>query len=135
MLQLHTLKNRNRKKRKRVGRGNASGHGTYSGRGQKGQRSRSGGRGGLKFKGLKMSLSKLPKLRGFSRVKKELTLVNLVDLEKRYQSGAKVELPGCKILGRGELTKKLEIKASGWSKTAEDAIKKAGGNIIPCGKN
>ncbi len=53
-----------RHRRKRVGRGNASGHGTYSGRGIKGQRSRSGGKKGLKLKGLRHNIKNFPKLRG-----------------------------------------------------------------------
>ncbi|MCK4554160.1 hypothetical protein KAU19_04310, partial [Candidatus Parcubacteria bacterium] len=67
MLRLHNIKPNKKavKKRKRVGRGNASGHGTYSGRGIKGQRSRSGGKSGLKRLGMKMILRNIPKKRGF----------------------------------------------------------------------
>ncbi len=128
-MDLSSLKAPKRKTKRRVGRGDASGAGTYSGRGNKGQRSRSGGKGGLKYKGLKMSLTKLPKLKGFKSYRKELDVINLKDLESNYKEGATVELPGVKVLGQGELKKKLEIKASGWSKSAEDAIIKAGGTI------
>lgn len=135
MLNLSNLKSADKKKKKRVGRGDASGSGTYSGRGMKGQRSRSGGKGGLKFKGLKASLTKLPKLRGFKSQQAEMPIINLVDLEKKYKDGDSVELCGFKVLARGELKKKLTVKASAFSKSAENAITKVGGKIITCGKN
>lgn len=134
-MDLSNLKAPKRKTKRRVGRGNASGVGTYSGRGSKGQRSRSGGKGGLKYKGLKMSLTKLPKSKGFKSLARELETINLKDLESKYKEGKLIELKGVKVLGQGELKKKLEIKASGWSKAAEDAIIKAGGKITKCGKN
>ncbi len=65
IITLSSLKpQKNRKKKKRVGRGNSSGHGTYSGRGIKGQRSRSGGKKGLKLKGLKVFISQVKKAKG-----------------------------------------------------------------------
>ncbi len=134
-MDLSNLKAPKRKTKRRVGRGDASGAGTYSGRGMKGQRSRSGGKGGLKYKGLKMSLTKLPKSKGFKSLNKDLDIINLKDLESNYKEGETVELCGVKVLGVGELKKKLDVKASSWSKTAEDAIIKAGGTITKCGKN
>lgn len=135
MLNLNNLKSADKKKKKRVGRGDASGHGTYSGRGLKGQRSRSGGKGGLKYKGLKQSLTKLPKLRGFKSLKPDLPIINIEDLEKKYKAGETVDLCGYKVLAQGEIKKKLTVKASAFSKVAENAITKAGGKIILCGKN
>lgn len=129
MLNLSNIKAPKRKAKKRVGRGNASGTGTYSGRGQKGQRSRSGGKGGLKLKGLKETFRSVPKLKGFNSPNQKLEVLNLADLETKYKAGEKVELKGYKILGQGEIKKKLEITASAFSKSAEKAIIKAGGKI------
>ena len=95
MLSLHTIKpNKGEtKKRKRVGRGNASGHGTYSGRGQKGQRSRSGGKSGLKRKGMKQILLQTPKLRGFKSDKPKNQVINLVDINKNFKEKTKENYP------------------------------------------
>src|SRR3989338_10160525 len=76
-----------KKKRKRVGRGNASGHGTYSGRGLKGQRARSGGKKGLKLRGLKQLLKNKPKIGGFRSLKPKMAVVNLSDLENNFSAG------------------------------------------------
>ncbi len=145
MLTLHTLKpaKGSKKKRKRVGRGNASGHGTYSTRGQKGQRSRSGGRNKLKIKGLKSLLQSIPKQRGFHSLYPKLAVVNLKDLEKSFNEGElitpkKLETKGLirtakngvKILSDGVLTKKFRVQADSFSKGAEEKIKKAGGEAI-----
>lgn len=132
-----------KKKRKRVGRGNASGHGTYSTRGQKGQRARSGGKAGLKRVGLKSLLQKIPKARGFKSGYAKPAVVNLQDLEKRFNDGALINAKqllakglirtaknGVKILAEGELTKKLKIQADGFSQGALAKIKKAGGEAI-----
>ncbi|PIY78798.1 MAG: 50S ribosomal protein L15, partial [Parcubacteria group bacterium CG_4_10_14_0_8_um_filter_35_7] len=86
-LSLHNLKSRKRKKRKRVGRGNASGHGTYSGRGLKGQKSRSGGKKGLKLKGFKVIIQNIPKTRGFKSIHPKMEIVNTGDLEKKFKEG------------------------------------------------
>lgn len=131
-----------RKKRKRVGRGNASGHGTYSGRGMKGQRARSGGKGGLKLKGFKQRIQQTPKLRGFKSYKPKMETVNLRDLELKFKDGdvvnpqklVEVNLikdtrSGVKILGDGKLTKKLVVRANAFSKSAERGIVEAGGRI------
>lgn len=127
-------------KRKRIGRGGKTG--TYSGKGMKGQRSRSGGSGGLKLRGFKAQLQRLPKLRGFkSRRPRPITL-NLKDLETRFNSGDEVNITTIfekglisknqlklklKILGEGELTKKLTVAANAFSANAKKAIEDAGG--------
>ena len=130
-LSLHTIKPAKgaTKKRKRVGRGNASGCGTYSGRGIKGQRSRSGGKSGLKRLGMKMILRNIPKKRGFKSDKPKNQVVNLADLNKHFKDGETVnpksllkaglidtiKLP-VKVLGNGELAVKglkfSEVKMS-----------------------
>ena len=141
-LYLHTIKSSGNKKKKRVGRGNASGKGTYSGRGIKGQRSRSGGKKGLKMKGFKSTLLRIPKLRGFKSPKMKKANIKLSDLEKHFNDGDLItpqvleekELindrkTGVKILSQGTITKKLVFKDCWFSKTAEDKIIKAGGKI------
>ncbi|OGY46626.1 MAG: 50S ribosomal protein L15 [Candidatus Buchananbacteria bacterium RIFCSPHIGHO2_01_FULL_47_11b] len=128
------------KKKKRVGRGNASGHGTYSTRGQKGQRSRAGGSGGLFRRGITQLLRNKPKLGGFTSPYPKLQAVNIGLLERTFESGEVVTAkkllekniiksvkPGIKILGDGKLTKKLTVQAAAFSKTAEKAIVEAGG--------
>ena len=132
-----------KKKKKRVGRGDSSGHGTYSTRGAKGQRARSGGKGGLKLKGLKGNILSIPKLGGFRSLKPKLEIVNLQDLEKNFADNdiitagklaakglIKGTRAGVKILGMGELKKKLIIKIDRISASAQEAVKKAGGEVI-----
>jgi len=139
MLSLHTIKPASgaTKKRKRVGRGNASGHGTYSGRGQKGQRSRSGGRSGLKRMGMKQNLLQTPKLRGFKSDKPKNQIVNLDDLNKNFKDNSVISPRSLikaglikdakkpvKILGKGELRiKKLQFKGVKISKSVVEQIK------------
>ena len=129
--------------RKRVGRGPGSGSGCTSGRGNKGQNSRSGGGRPAWFEGGQMPLARrLPK-RGFTNIfAKEYTIINISDLEV-FENGtvvtaellkaerviSKIEKDGLKVLGRGKLTKKLDVKAAKFSKTAQDAIKAAGGSV------
>ena len=131
-----------RKVRNRVGRGTSSGNGKTSGRGQKGQKARSGV--GLRpgFEGGQTPLfRRLPK-RGFTNINaKEYTLVNLDQLNV-FEDGTEVtpavlkeagivraEKSGVKVLGNGELTKKLTVKAAKFSKSAEAAITAKGGSI------
>lgn len=143
-LGLHNLKpaRGSRKKKKRVGRGNASGHGTYSTRGQKGQRSRSGGKSGLKIQGMKQRVQKIPKLRGFKSRNVPMEIVNLRDLDLKFSEGdvvtpramLKVGLikdikRGVKILGDGKLGKKLTVRANHFSESAKDGIINAGGEV------
>ena len=127
--------------RKRVGRGVGSGLGKTSGRGQKGQNSRSGGGVRPGFEGGQSPLfRRLPK-RGFSnaRFKTTYAMINLSDLDK-FEDGATVtpellkemglikqSLDGIKVLGNGTLTKKLNVKAHKFSSVAKEQIEKLGG--------
>jgi large subunit ribosomal protein L15 len=144
-MDLTTLKSNKgaRHKKKRVGRGNASGHGTYSTRGIKGQKARSGGNRRPGFEGGQTPfIQRMPKLKGFKNPnRKEYYVINVkdlnifndgdkVDTEMLYKKGlvrGKNKL--IKILGDGELTKKLDIKVDAASKTAQEKIKKAQGTI------
>ncbi|MGC8861419.1 MAG: 50S ribosomal protein L15 [Armatimonadota bacterium] len=127
--------------RKRVGRGTGSGHGTSAGRGTKGQKARTSGGVRPGFEGGQTPLHRrLPQRRGFRNItRKEYAVVNLDDLE-RFEPGTEVtpELlvasrvvkkvkDGIKILGDGELTRNLTVRAHKFSKTAEEKIKAAGG--------
>src|SRR3984893_8483405 len=145
-MRLHELKPRPGSKHrvKRLGCGESSGHGKTSGKGHKGQKARSGGSIRLGFEGGQMPLiRRLPK-RGFNNAafKTSYALVNLGDLEQ-FETGAHVTeqllrekglvngtFDGLKILGRGELTKKLTVEADKFSETARQGIEKAGGSVI-----
>ena len=132
------------KKARRVGRGIGSGLGKTSGRGQKGQNARSGGGVRPGFEGGQMPLIRRLPRRGFNNYefKKNYTIINVCDLEK-LEDGAvvdatllkekriisKIEKYGLKVLGNGELTKKLTVKAAVFTKTAQEKIEKAGGKI------
>lgn len=127
---------------KRVGRGSGSGMGKTSTKGHKGQKARSGSKKNG-FEGGQMPLARrLPK-RGFTNIfAKEYTIINISDLE-RLENGtvvtaemlkemriiSKIEKDGLKVLGRGELTKKLDVKAAKFSETAKKAIEAAGGTV------
>ena len=128
-----------RKKRKRVGRGPGSGHGKTSCRGHKGQNSRSGG--GVKpgFEAGQMPLQRrLPK-RGFTNIfQKTFSIVNVSSLEKLEETEITPEVlikeglvrkiqDGVKILGNGELTKAVTVKAHAFSASAKEKIEKAKG--------
>ncbi|WP_125573701.1 50S ribosomal protein L15 [Levilactobacillus huananensis] len=127
-----------RKVRNRVGRGDSSGNGKTSGRGQKGQKARSKTR--LGFEGGQMPLYRRIPKRGFTNInRKEFAVVNLSALNV-FDDGAEVtpvnlveagivknEKAGIKVLGNGELTKKLTVKAAKFSKSAVQAIEAAGG--------
>ena len=143
-LGLHNLQPKpgSRRKRHRVGRGNASGSGTYSGRGQKGQRARSGGRSGLKRRGLRRMLQSKPKIGGFKSLRPKLQVVDLQHLEDRFDAGSIVTpkrlldlglipslTPGVKVLGNGKLTKKMTVVAHAFSSSAPTAITQAGGTL------
>lgn len=129
------------RKRLRVGRGDSSGHGSYSGRGRKGQSSRSGV-GGLALKGLRRRLLSIPKLGGFNSLYEKAATVNLSDLEKNFEAKSRVSPDtlvskglikthkyGVKILGTGELTKALTVSHCKTTASARQAIEKAGGSI------
>ena len=127
---------------KRVGRGTGSGMGKTSTMGHKGQKARSGSKKNG-FEGGQMPLARrLPK-RGFTNIfAKEYAIINISDLD-RLENGtvvtaellkeqgiiSKIEKDGLKVLGGGELTKKLDVKAAKFSKTAQSAIKAAGGSV------
>lgn len=131
-----------KKSKKRVGRGDSSGHGTYSTRGQKGQRARSGGRGGLKLKGLKSGIQSIPKLGGFKSLKSKKAIVNLDIIEENYSNGDIIDSASlfkkgltdqkynAKILGNGKITKKVTVVGVGVSQSAAVAIEKVGGRVI-----
>ncbi len=141
-LRIHDLQppEGSRKKRKRVGRGRASGHGKTSGRGMKGEKARSKIRPG--FEGGQMPLQRrVPKLRGFKPLnKKEFHLVNLEKLndfndgdtvtpEVLVERGMVKKMDrDVKILGRGEIQKKLVVKAHAFSEAARTKIESAGGS-------
>lgn len=128
--------------KKRVGRGHGSGLGRNAGRGDKGYHSRSGSKHRPWFEGGQMPLHRRVPKRGFSNFlfKKEFQLVNISDLEALdvdvvnptvlKDSGLiKFAMRPVKVLGDGELTKKIDVSASAFSKTAEEKIKKAGGSF------
>ena len=130
-----------KKSRKRVGRGDGSGHGSYSGKGLKGQKARSGPGIRLGFQGGGLPLIKsLPKLRGFTRAGRTLySVVNLDGLAKLpagsvvtpsslVEAGLVRSLDGpVKVLGRGELDVPLTVEAHKFSRAARRSIEAAGG--------
>jgi large subunit ribosomal protein L15 len=131
-----------RKNRTRVGRGIGSGSGKTSGRGQKGQKSRSGGNPHPWFEGGQMPLyRRLPK-RGFTNIfRKEYEVINLNQLiklendspvtpEVLKSKGVIHKIDLVKILGNGELTKAVTVHAHKFSKSAKDKIEKSGGKAI-----
>ena len=144
-MQQNTIKsNQPRKNRKRVGRGDGSGNGSYSGRGMKGQKSRSGGGVRPGFEGGQLPMIKrLPSLRGFTNVfKKQFNAVNLDRILEKFPEGGDIEtkdLVGArvirdnghptKILGRGEVTVVLSITANKFTKSAKEKIEAAGGSV------
>ena len=152
---LHTLKPApgSRKARKRVGRGEGSGTGKTSGRGQKGYGSRSGAKDRARFEGGQMPIHmRMRKLRGphmkksmpFEPFRTHTQAVNIVDLERRFESGDDVTLEALKakglgnrkdipvkILAKGEISKPLTVHAHKFSGSARAAIEAAGGTCQP----
>ena len=142
-MRIHDLspKSGSRKARKRIGRGPGSGHGKTACRGQKGQKSRSGGRVRPGFEGGQMPLQRrLPK-RGFTNpFRVEFKAVNLRDLE-RFEAGSSVgpeELIGAgligkhdrvKLLGQGDITRSLQVKVHRVSGSARSKVEAAGGAV------
>jgi len=143
-MQQNTIKsNQLRKNRKRVGRGDSSGYGSYSGRGMKGQKSRSGGGVRPGFEGGQLPIIKrLPSLRGFTNVfKKQFNVVNLDRIIEKFPEGGDVDtnaLVGAgvirddssptKILGRGTVTVSFNISANKFTRSAKEKIEAAGGS-------
>ena len=129
-----------RSTKKRIGRGLGSGNGKTSGKGQKGQNSRSGGGVAIGFEGGQTPFFKRMPKRGFTNfTRKEYAIVNVEDLNK-FDDGVTVdfaavkaaglvkkELDGLKVLGNGKLEKKLTVKAAKFSASAKKAIEEAGG--------
>jgi large subunit ribosomal protein L15 len=143
-MRLHDLKPLKgaKKKRKRVGRGNSSGRGGTSTRGHKGQNSRSGGPKKAGFEGGQMPLQRrLPK-RGFTNIfRKEFAILNVAQLDRlsdlgemdpeilRQEGLIKNMKSGLKVLGHGEISRPVKIKAHRFSKTAVKKIEAAGGEV------
>lgn len=141
---LHSLKpNRgSTRKRHRVARGNASGSGTTAGRGTKGQKSRVGKNRNLGFEGGQTPLiRRQPKLGGFTHPRRvDMEVLNLDVLEAKVPAGS-YDIPALvalrvlsgnrpvKLLGRGELKKKLSLTVNAASKSAKAAVEKAGGTV------
>ncbi len=132
------------KDRKRRGRGTGSGQGTTGGRGNKGQNARKSGQVRQGFEGGQMPLIRRIPKRGFNNAQFATVyeIVNLAEIEARFEAGETVNAEslkarrlvhcnedGIKILGDGELTKKLTFEVDKVSKSAEEKIKKAGGDI------
>ncbi len=140
-MQIHQLKVKSQKKKRRLGRGGKKG--TYSGRGMKGQKSRSGGNVNPIFEGGRSTLIEhLPKKRGFTSMFPKSQVVGLSTLEKIFNAGDTVTpavllqkgLIGnikakVKILNNGEITKAVNLKNCFVSKAAKEKIEKAGGKI------
>lgn len=141
-LNLHSIRPNKgaRKTSRRVGRGMASSKGKTSGRGVKGQRARSGGAGGLYVRGIKQTLRRIPKVRGFKSLKAKAVVLNLRDLEglalsvvnptalagKGIVSNAGTRV---KILGVGEVTQAYTISGCEVSAAARTKIEAAGGTV------
>ena len=137
-----------RTNRKRIGRGNSSGHGTTAGRGQKGQLSRSGGGKGSGFEGGQTPLAmRLPKLPGFRNPRRiEFAPVNIARLDEKFEDGAvidgaalkaagiiKKEFQPVKVLAEGETSKKFTVRVDKVSAAAKAKIEAAGGSVeLPC---
>jgi large subunit ribosomal protein L15 len=143
-MKLHELKPNpgSVRNRKRLGRGTASGQGKTAGRGQDGQNSRSGGGTRPGFEGGQMPLYRRIPKRGFTNIfATNYSEINL-DTLNRFEDGTEVtpemlkelgivkkQLDGVKVLGRGELEKKLTVKAHKFSKSAVEKIEAAGGKV------
>jgi large subunit ribosomal protein L15 len=139
---LHAPKGANKRKRI-VGRGQGSGRGTTAGRGNKGQKARSGGKTYPGFEGGQMPLFRRLAQRGFSNYpfKKEWQIVNLGQIETRFEPGETVDFGSLhvkglikgnepvKILAQGDFSKKLSFRVAAVSASAKDKIEKAGGDI------
>jgi large subunit ribosomal protein L15 len=130
-----------RKKRKRVGCGPGSGHGKTATRGSKGQKSRSGSKSRAWFEGGQMPFQRRVPKRGFKPVvKRRYQIVNLEDLDRKFEANAdvspvqlvekglvkKAQLP-VKVLAKGRITKALSVKADAFSQSAKAGIEAAGG--------
>jgi len=147
-MQLHDVDQgiHKRKKRKRIGRGIGSGHGKTSSKGHKGHSSRQGFKQHPLFEGGQMPLIRRVPKRGFNNgaFRKDYAILNVDDLEAVFEAGAEVDEAelrrvglvkgrhddGVKILGDGELTKPLTVRAVKFTQSAAEKIVKAGGQAI-----
>ncbi len=135
-----------RKKRKRIGRGVGSGHGKTSGRGHKGYGSRAGSSTRRGFEGGQTPIFMRVAKRGFNNraFADVVAIINLYDLEKHFQDGEDVtpealkkkglvhgNFDAVKLLGNGELTKKLNVKLHRFSASAEEKVTSIGGKVEP----
>ena len=142
-MKLNELNNLEAKNRKRIGRGPGSGHGKTAGKGHKGQNARSGGGVRPGFEGGQLPLYRRLSKRGFNNYNFRTTyaIVNVSDLEK-FKEGTVIdkellvkeglitkELDGIKVLGNGNLTKKLTVKANKFSESAKKKIEDVGGAV------
>lgn len=130
-----------KKERKRIGRGAATGQGKTAGKGHKGQKARAGKGMRPGFEGGQMPLQRRIPKRGFHNIfRTEYTIVNLSDIENKFDNGAVVDtqalinaglvtktLDGVKVLGRGEISKKLTVKVNAFSESAKQKIEAVGG--------
>jgi len=146
MAELHDLSpaSGSHRGRKRVGRGSGSGLGKTAGRGQKGQKARTGGKVHIHFEGGQMPLHRRIPKRGFNNMNRvEYQVVNLRDLDA-FEGQVTVEsLKGAglighlhrpvKVLGQGEVTKALKVEAHAFSKSAKEKIEAAGGSVAVLG--
>ncbi|PIR02985.1 MAG: 50S ribosomal protein L15 [Candidatus Magasanikbacteria bacterium CG11_big_fil_rev_8_21_14_0_20_43_7] len=137
-----TSKNGSARRKKRVGRGNGSQKGTYSSRGMKGQRARSGGKARTSLRGGKQAFLKVPKLRGFKSMHAKAQSVTLATLERVAEDGVSVTPHFLKakhvikstvrpvtFVSSGELKKKVAISGCHATEKAMQAIEKAGGTL------
>jgi large subunit ribosomal protein L15 len=144
---LHEISGSQKKSRKRIGRGNASGSGNYSGRGMKGQRARSGGKSGLKLQGLRKAVKAFPKFSSLKKRQEAGAVVSLSQIEENFSKGdivtpkrmfqvgliRKNNQGKVKILAsrpQSPLTKALVIKAHAFSKKALQEIEKTKGQAL-----
>lgn len=144
MLEIKSLRTRSTKKKKRVGRGTGSGHGKTCCRGNKGQKSRSGGTKGKYFEGGQTPFyRRLPKKRGFKNLlfRKEYAVINVSDLQKLgvditpellREKGLIKRGQLIKVLGGGKLEKAIKVSANAFSKGAKEIIEKSGGTATIC---
>ncbi|MBD3251779.1 50S ribosomal protein L15 [Candidatus Uhrbacteria bacterium] len=146
---LHELKPADgaRSRSKRIGRGEGSGKGKTSGRGMKGQRARSGGKSGLKLKGMKQMLLRIPKKRGFNSGRIHPSTITLSQLDRWFENGTEVtvkklkaqnlipsNVPTAKVVNTGKLTKALTLVGLLATPKAADAIQAAGGTLQEAAK-
>jgi len=138
---LHNLKSIKTKKKKRLGRGDASGSGNYSGKGLKGQKARSGV-SSLKRLGMKANINKIPKLKGFKSFKIKPISFNVSLIQNNFKDGDVINVESLKtsgilgkndssfkVLGEGEIKIKVIISGGKVSKQAKEKIEKVGGSI------